>query len=151
MERLWKTYGEIKGPLVHFKAELYRNYRCHPDITKLLFDLLYYDKGVIVSPKKVVPHPKAHFPCVFYCSDCSTLAKKADITPKQNSDTGLSVKDAEAVVYQLKYYFTKWPKDWKDIHIPMEGSVCVVSASRNQVRPSLHYILNYLYSAINFS
>ena len=144
-------YEEIKGPLLHFKAELYRNYRCHPDITKLLFDLLYHDKGVIVSPRNVVTHPKAHFLCVFHCSDCSTLAKAADITPKQNSDIELSMKDVEAVDYQLKFYFPKWPEVWRDMHIPIKGSVCVVSASRNQVRPSLHYILNYLYSAINFS
>ena len=128
-------YREIGGPLLQYTGELNRNYRCHPEITRLLSDLLYSDP--IADSKisrNVVTHPLAPFPCVFYCSDCYKLAetaeggrsrKRMDEATKQMFE-----KDTNAVLHELKFYFEKWPEEWKKIEI---RDVCVVSASRSQV------------------
>ena len=41
-------------------------------------------------------------------------------------------KDADAMLHELKFYFEKWPEEWKKIGIKIRD-VCIVSASRNQV------------------
>ena len=137
MERLWKLYWEIGGPLLQYTGELNRNYRCHPEITKLLSNLLYSDS--ITDSKisrSVVTHPLAPFPCVFYCSDCCKLAeateggrsrKRMDEATKQMFE-----KDADAMLHEIKFYFEKWPEEWRKIGIKIRD-VCIVSASRNQV------------------
>ena len=137
MERLWKLYREIGGPLLQYTGELNRNYRCHPLITKLLSDLLYTDP--IADSKisrTVVTHPLAPFPCVFYCSDCCEISeaagggrsrKRMDEAAKQMFE-----KDANGVIHELKFYFGKWPEEWKKIGIEIRD-VCIVSGSRSQV------------------
>ena len=147
MERLWKLYREIGGSLLHYTGELNRNYRCHPEITKLLSHLLYKDRDPIADSKFskcVVTHPRAPFPCVFYSCDCSKFAVVSDA---DSSKRKVNKKDADvhahAVVLGVKFYFEKWPEEWRKIGLNMKD-VCIISASRNQVGRDV-LILLYFY------
>ena len=134
MERLWKLYREIGGPLLHYTGELNRNYRCHPEITKLLSNLLYKDRDPIADSKLskcVVTHPRAPFPCVFYCCSKFAVESDADSSKKKMNEKDANVH-VHAVVFQLKFYFEKWPEEWRKIGFNMKD-VCIISASRNQV------------------
>ena len=141
----------MNGQFLHFKYSLTKSYCCHPEITRLLSDLFYpgYDP---ITPSQlsmiVLIHPKAPYPFVFYCSDCTDLAKKAGIKCKE---TGIKAEqiDAEAVIYQLNYYCRNWPKEWSTFKIT---DVCVVSADRSQVGKALYSIVSliliYIYYTI---
>ena len=122
---------------MQYTAELTRNYRCSSDITRLLSDLMYYDLPIAESmaSKEVIPHPKAKFCCVFFCSDCSELIKAIGANPPEHAAFKLDLNpeacDAKALVCQLKYFFTDFPESWKSKYTMK--NVCVVSANRKQV------------------
>ena len=74
LQRLEKVYSSNAD--CHIMAKLFYNYRCHPDILKMLSDL-FYSSSLKWNELNSIPgtHHKYRFPLVFICTEIDSQVK----------------------------------------------------------------------------
>ena len=122
LERLHSLYDESSLLSKSISLTLLTNYRCHSGIL-MLPSSLYYHSTLQCRVSDSTAHHLAPFPLTFVCSD---------ITQDIRGTTGVSEREANAILKEVEKYFTKWPKHW----CKEDKKICIMSPSADQV---IHY------------
>ena len=115
LERLHNLYDKAKLPRF---VTLLTNYRCHNGIL-MLPSSLYYQSTLECRVPDDTAHNLAPFPLIFVCSD---------ITQHNEKTSGINEVEADALIAEVRRYFSKWPTHWDK-----GDRICVMSSSADQV------------------
>lgn len=118
LERLHGLYDKA-DVLSRYSVTLLTNYRCHSGIL-MLPSSLYYHSTLQCRVPDDSAHPLAPFPLTFVCSDIKRDNWKT---------SGVNEGEAEALIQEVRRYFSKWPKKWSK----GDKNVCIMSPSADQV------------------
>lgn len=104
-----------------YSCTLTTNYRCHPDILKLLGELFYDVPLTCHRPPPLHPLAKSSF--VFVCTSVDDKAECVD--PDQPFEG-----EARALLEEAVKYLDNWPPSWGSRSLEQ---VCLMCSTRNQV------------------